>query len=137
MLKLISKLILITLFVTLVTTSSWATDELLYIDGQVLSDNVLTSIVDVSNWNVDEAVIKGIKIATSSTNWDLTIYCDSNQSSGMFASINLVTGASGNLDITLDLPYKDNDGQKKIHFLFNDAGGTNTATCDVYGVKGR
>ncbi len=105
--------------------------------SDTLSDGSMDYVSDATNWNTDNAIIKHIKITTNSTDWDLTIYCDSDGTSGMFSSIDLVKNANGNLDIEVDLPYKDNDNSKQVHLKFTDNAGSNTATCLVMGVKAR
>ncbi|MHA1852574.1 MAG: hypothetical protein ACTSUF_03595 [Candidatus Heimdallarchaeaceae archaeon] len=110
--------------------------KVIYASG-TLSDGAMGYVSDATNWNTDNAIIKHIKITTSSTDWDLTIYSDSDGTSGMFGSIDLVKNANGNLDISLDLPYKDNDGAQRVHLKFTDNAGSNTATCLVMGIKAR
>lgn len=124
------------------TLSEVASSKILYIKGATLNDNTLANVSDGTNWPTAagvKAVIKAIKIVTSSTDWNLTIYCDSDQASGMFASISLATNANGNKDILLDLPYIDNDSSTpcQVHLLFVDNGGSNSATCDVYALQAR
>jgi len=108
--------------------------KIVYASGN-LSGGVIEHISDETNWNTNAAIIKHIKIDTDSTDWNLTIYCDSDGSSGMFGSIDLVKNAKGNLDLSLDLPYKDNDNAKQVHLKFDDNAGNNTASCLIMGIK--
>jgi hypothetical protein len=76
--------------------------KLKYISGIDIGPD-LRSAADATNWNINNSVIKAIKIVTFSTNWDLTLYSDTNQVSGMFDSIVVAKGANGDQVILLDL----------------------------------
>jgi len=101
--------------------------------GQLTDD----SIINLSNatWGQNNSVIKHIRIETTSTDWNLTLYSDSDGSSGILGSgLSLVANANGNLELSLDLPYVDNDSSSQIHLKFTDNAGTTTATALIIGI---
>jgi hypothetical protein len=88
---------------------------------------------DVTNWNVSLALIKEIKIATSSTDWDLYILQNDNGYATNDANIPaqlLNTGGNGTESIVLDYPYEDEDASNEVHLYWLDNSGANTA--DIY-----
>jgi len=112
------------------------TPLLKYITPQTLIHGSLVTISDSTNWAINEAIIKTINVATSSTDWNLFIFCDTDYSSGMFGSIRIGSNMSGYQTIFLDLPYIDNEGSNSVHFYFNDnALSSATAIVEVYGQK--
>lgn len=112
--------------------------KLVYLIGKLLSDNSRSDLTDSVNWNTDKSRISHIRINTVSTDWDLLIYSDSDESSGIFNSITLMKNGNGNKIITLyDLPYIDNNSNKSVHIKFIDNTGSLTATADIFGIKAR
>lgn len=88
---------------------------------------------DVSNWGVSKALIKMIRVITSSTDWDLYILQNDNGYAVDDANIpkmQIMESGSGNATIRLDLPYEDEDDTYEVHLYFADNSGSNTA--DVY-----
>ena len=110
-------------------------ENIRYISSYNISDNVLASAEDSTNWNINESIIKSIFIVTLSTDWDLILYCDSDQSSGMFDSIKVAKNLSGDQKMVIDLPYIDNTEDKKVHCLFVDNGASNGAIIKIFGNK--
>lgn len=108
-----------------------------YISSYNLSDDSLAAATDSTNWAINEALIKSIRIITDAIDWDLTIYCDSNPSDGMFTSIKVAANLSGEQTILLDLPYIDNDSNNSVHCLFVDNTASNGATIEIFGQKAR
>jgi len=108
-----------------------------YITAHSLTDSSLSAAIDSTNWAIDEALIKEIRVITAAIDWDLTIYCDSDQTSGMFSSIKIGKNLSGNQDILLDIPYIDNDSNNSVHCLFADNVASNGAVIDIYGEEAR
>lgn len=92
---------------------------------------------DSTNWGINQALIKIIKVETESTDWDLTLFCDTDEISGMFDAIDIVRRASGTQVIKLDLPYVDNNGTNSVHFRFTEhadpSGGG--GRIDIYGLE--
>jgi len=122
------------------TLSDMAKEKIIYIRDEILADNIMVNITD-DIWAFNKVIIKAIKITSSSTNWDLYIYCDSSEEGGMFDNIKLVSSANGNRDLLLDLPYIDNNSSTSIHFKFidmSDAGSPdNYGVISVYAVEAR
>jgi len=118
-----------------------AMPKLKYITGYALTDNPATPVACTdANWAVSKAIIKAIKIQTSSTNWDLSIWTNTAGSDlGLYDGgfVEIANALSGDQVILLDLPYIDYDSSSSVHLLFDDTTSTNTATVDVYGVEAR
>lgn len=88
---------------------------------------------DVTNWGVSKALIKMIRVITSSTDWDLYILQNDNGYAVDDANIpkmQIMESGSGNATIRLDLPYEDEDDTYEVHLYFADNSGSNTA--DIY-----
>lgn len=111
--------------------------RIIWLKDKSLTDNTLANLSDATTWNVDKSIIKFVRIVTSATDWDLTIYCDSDESSGMFDSFNLIQNASGDKDLVLDFPVIDNDTSQQVHVKFIDNNASNGATISIYGVEAR
>lgn len=123
-----------TVFAQTTDSGSALMPKLIYIDDYALTDNVLAHMTD-AQWNVNHAIIKGIKVTTSSTDWDLFLYCHTDGASGMFGTVAVAKALSGDNIILLDLPYIDAESDSEVHIKFVDNGGSNGATVDVYGVE--
>jgi hypothetical protein len=88
---------------------------------------------DGTNWNVSKALIKMVRVVTSSTDWDLYILQNDNghvADDGNIPEMQIMAGANGNANIYLDLPYEDEDASNEVHFFFDDVAGSDTA--DIY-----
>jgi len=88
---------------------------------------------DGATWVVSKALISLIRIATSSTDWDLYILQNDNgyaTDDGNIPKMKVMDGASGDADIYLNLPYEDEDASSEVHLYYLDNSGTNTA--DIY-----
>lgn len=88
---------------------------------------------DGTNWAVSKALIKTIRIVTSSTDWDLYILQNDNGHAADDAAIpemQLIDAASGNANIMLDLPFEDEDGSNEVHIYWISNSGVDTA--DIY-----
>ena len=109
--------------------------KILWILDANVPNSVLTSLSDAINWNQNKVVITAMVVETTSTNWDLTIYPDSDQTSGIYHSMSIQTAQSGNKSFMMYLPYIDNDGLGRVHILFVDNSGSNAATVSIYGIK--
>ena len=86
---------------------------------------------DGTNWNVNKAQIKYIRIVTASTDWDLYILQNDNGYAVNDATIPMMKIAdsiSGNANLWVDLPYEDEDASGEVHLYFLDNGGANTAS---------
>ena len=111
---------------------------IIFIKDQVLIDNVRSDLTDGTNWNQSKAIIDTITVSTSSTDWTLTLYCDRDETSGIYGSVVIADGVNGSKDFTLDMPYIDNYSggvNKEVHVKFADNTGSNTATFSLYGIK--
>ena len=88
---------------------------------------------DANNWGTSKALIKLVRVATLSTNWDLYILQNDNGYTVDDANIpkmQIVEACNGNANIHLDLPYEDEDISDEVHLYYIDNSGTNTA--DIY-----
>jgi hypothetical protein len=93
-----------------------------------------------SNWGISKALIKLIRVSTSSTDWDLWILRNDNGHSANDASIpelKIAENEDGNRPIYLDLPYIDEDNSAEVHLYFVDNAGSNTATFYILGYEMR
>lgn len=83
----------------------------------------------------NKVLIKWIRITTTSTSWNLTLY---KRNTFLAAdAFQIVDGRSGNFDIFLDYPYEDEDATKKLHINFTDVVGMATCGIEVRGYKMR
>jgi len=92
-----------------------------------------TSVAEGNNSVVigyDKANLKWLKIATTSTDWTLTIY-----SSDDYASepMEIVTNRSGDFNVYLDMPYEDDDATGELHYNFTSASGSETHDIQILG----
>jgi len=124
-----------TMFAQTTDSGSALMPKIVYIPDQALADATKEDFTH-ANWNVQAAIIKAVKVVTTSTDWDLLISCHNDQSSGMFSTVKIGQGLSGNQVILLDLPYIDDEGLYEMHMQFDDNGGSAGATVDIYGVEG-
>ena len=88
---------------------------------------------DASNWNINKALVGIIRIITDSTDWDLYILQNDNGFAADDANmpkLQLMNSGNGDADITVQLPYEDEDASKEVHLYFLDNSGTDKA--DIY-----
>ena len=88
---------------------------------------------DGTNWNTSKALIKTIKVETTSTNWDLYLLQNDNGYATDDANIpmrQLNDGGRGDEEMTLDYTYEDEDDTGEVHLYWVDNSGTDTA--DIY-----
>jgi len=88
---------------------------------------------DATNWNVSLALIKEIRVETSSTDWDLYLLQNDNGYVTDDANIparELNKGGNGDETVFVDLPYEDEDATNEVHLYWLDNSGSNTA--DIY-----
>jgi hypothetical protein len=93
---------------------------------------------DPSTWNVSKAIIKVIRVITSSTDWDLWILQNDNGYAADDANIpkmQIMEAGNGDANIYLDLPYQDEDASGEVHLYYVDNGGANTADIYVIGYE--
>lgn len=108
-----------------------------YIGPTALPHNIPTSVTDSTNWGINEALIKMIKVVTLSNDWGLLIACDSDFASGMFGITFIGLHLAGDQKLYLDLPYIDNDSNNSVHLYFYDYNTTDGATAEVFGEEAR
>ena len=103
-----------------------------------LLDSVDTHLSNVTDWNVDKAVIKMIRIETTSTDWDLYLLQNDNgyaaDDAGIPAKV-LMQSGNGDEDINLDHAYEDEDATQEVHLYFVDNSGSASATVYIAGFK--
>ncbi len=88
---------------------------------------------DISNWGVSKALIKMIRVITSSANWDMYILQNDNGyavDDANIPKVQIMGAGNGSANIHLDLPYEDEDDTSEVHLYYADNGGSNTA--DIY-----
>ncbi len=93
---------------------------------------------DPATWNVSKALIKVIRVITSSTDWDLWILQNDNGYAADDANIpkmQIMEVGNGNANIYLDLPYQDEDASGEVHLYYVDNSGANTADIYVIGYE--
>ena len=108
--------------------------NIVYIKEEALTDNVAVDLTNAT-WNVNKAIIHLIIVVTSAVDWTLTLYSDSDTSSGMYASEVVADHKSGDQTIMTKIPYIDNDNNKAVHVKFVDNVGANGATFSIYGIE--
>lgn len=112
-------------------------NKIIYVSATLSDSAAVQNMSDATNWVVSAAIIHLIKVTTAATDWTLTLYCDSDGSSGMFASLTLADHANGNKEILATIPYKDNDAAGQVHVKYVDNTAANDATIAFYGVQAR
>ncbi len=93
---------------------------------------------DAIDWNVDRAIIKMVRIETTSNNWDLYILQNDNGfaiDDAEIPAMRLMRKGKENEDIIIDLAYEDEDASQSVHFYFRDNTGSATATFYIAGFK--
>ena len=95
---------------------------------------------DGSNWATSEALIKQLKIETSSADWDAWILQNDNgyaTNDANIPAIQLMSGGNGDEIINIDFPYQDEDATDEVHLYI--VSGVTGPTFDVcvrgYGLK--
>ena len=119
---------------TLISPSNNDAKTIIYMDNKSLVNNTRADLTDF-NWGVSKAIITHIIINTTSTNWNLTLFSSSNESSGILGTgIQIMTSGNGNKIIPLQLPYIDNDCLNQVHLKIS---GANDATTRILGIKSK
>ena len=96
------------------------------------------SLSNVTDWNVDKAIIKMVRVETTSNNWDLYLLQNGNGYAADDAEIpalRLMKKGRGSEDIIIDLAYEDEDATQSVHLYFIDNAGSATATFYIAGFK--
>lgn len=95
---------------------------------------------DGTNWNTSKAIIKHIRVYTSSTDWELWILQNDNGYATDDANIQkrlIATNRSGDAYLDIEMLYEDEDATNEVHLYYNDTSGTNTADIIIQGIKAR
>lgn len=93
---------------------------------------------DAVNWNINKAHISKIKVVTSSTDWDLFLLQNDNGYAADDANIpmtQLMGNGNGDLEITVNEEYEDEDSSKEVHLYYRDNAGTDTADFYIEGYE--
>ncbi|MFC1714864.1 hypothetical protein ACFL6S_14445 [Candidatus Poribacteria bacterium] len=93
---------------------------------------------DASSWGVSKALIKMVRVITSSTNWDMYILQNDNGYAIDDANIpkmQIMGAGNGNANIHLDLPYEDEDDTNEVHLYYSDNSGSSMAGIYVIGYE--
>ena len=93
---------------------------------------------DGANWAISKALIKYIRVITSSSNWDLYILQNDNSYATNDAAVpamKIGDSVIGNATIWLDLPYEDEDASSEVHLYYRDNSGANTADIIIQGLE--
>jgi len=94
-------------------------------------------LYDTETWTTVKALIKTIRVVTSSTDWDLYLLQNDNGYAADDANIpkmQIVEAGNGNLDIHLDHPYEDEDNSAEVHLYYIDNEAANTADFYIIGL---
>jgi len=83
---------------------------------------------DGTNWDVSYSYITAIHVLTSSTDWDLWLCEDNSFDTGAIETHRLVSGRSGDMDISVAREY--NPGDTNVYLKYTDNSGSNNA--DIY-----
>lgn len=113
------------------TLSSTPVNELRYISAADQSEGDL-NLTDATNWNLDKVLITSIKVVTTSTNYDLTLYSKDDFTTGEYK---ILVGGNATENILLNYPYIDADSTKEVHLRYTDVAGTATATIEIRGIR--
>ena len=93
---------------------------------------------DISNWASTKALLKDIKVITSSTDWDLYLVQNGNgfvtNNENVPAKIVMNHGRN-NESIALDYSYEDEDLSETLHLYWRDNVGSVTADFYITGVE--
>ncbi|NJL09626.1 MAG: hypothetical protein HC908_03780 [Calothrix sp. SM1_7_51] len=111
-----------------------AVPQIVYMQNKALTNNTLMNLSDEA-WDTNTSTIKTVIVNTTSTNYTLTLYSDSDGVSGLLGSgLVIMQSGNGNKIINLDLPYIDNDNQKQIHIK---VAGATDAVVTVMGIRAK
>jgi len=91
---------------------------------------------DGSNWDTDKSVIKAVRVITTSTDWELWLLQNDNgyaTDDATIPMIQLIGGASGDVDLFPDLSYEDEDASGEVHVYYQSASGSETADIIIQG----
>ena len=105
-----------------------------YITSVAVPNTTVTSIVDSTNWAIDNAIIKAIKVETTSTDWSFWVGCDDLFGLGMYSNVKIAQNVSGTQILFVDLPYINNDApSKEVHVFFYNYDTSDGCSIDIYG----
>ncbi len=93
---------------------------------------------DISNWASTKALLKDIKVITTSTNWDLYLLQNNNGFAANDANVPaklIMERGRGNESIALDYSYEDEDLSETLHLYWRDNVGSVTADFYITGVE--
>jgi hypothetical protein len=120
-------------------------DDLAALEGEPMYVHIVSSAspegdihLTSSDWNVDRAIIKMIRVETTSNNWDLYILQNGNGfvvNDAQIPALRLMTRGKGNEDIIIDLAYEDEDASKTVHLYYRDNTGSSLAKFYIAGFK--
>ena len=113
--------------------------KLIWLQAKTLTHNTLASLNDAVFWNTNKSLLQHIKIETTSTDWDLVLYCAANETSGIFQNLTIMKNASGNKMIPLyGLPYADYSETANVYLKYIvNSGPITTATATILAIKAR
>jgi len=89
------------------------------------------TLTDAVNWAAQYAFLSSVKIKTASTNFDLYLCETSAFDTALISTRQLVSGGTGDMDITVDREY--NPDAAAVYLKYVDNSGANTATFYVVG----
>ncbi len=110
-------------------------NQIIHIEADSQSEGNLN--LSSSTWNTSKSIIKQIRVVTSSTDWDLSLYPTDGFSGGTLPVFQIAQGADGNFTLKMDYPYVDEDDSNEVHVQFTDNSGSNTADITIIGVRAR
>jgi hypothetical protein len=91
-----------------------------------------------ASWGISKALVKQIKIETSSIDWDLWILQNDNgyvADDATTPAIKLMEGGNGDEVVSIDHPYEDEDASSEVHLYISDNIGSDTFDVWVRGYE--
>ncbi len=105
-------------------------NRLIWITALAQAEGNLT-LADATNWGVEKASIRLIRVVTTSEDWDLTLYPDGDfDEAGYAPSLPLVRRGYKVANIARLIPWRDGDETANVYLKFTDNDGA--ATADIY-----
>ena len=120
---------------TTISRSGAQGDQIIYIKSTNQPEGNLN--LSAPTWNTSKSIIKQIRIETSSTDWDLSLYPTDDFSGGTLPMYQVAQSADGNFTLEINYPYVDEDNTNEVHIKFTDNSGSNTANITIIGAKAR
>ncbi len=84
----------------------------------------------------DKAQISWIRVQTTSTDWDLTLFTDATFTATEFNNMKIVENRTvGNFDVYIDYTFEDTTSNGNVYLNLTDNDGSNTFNVEIVGVE--